>query len=53
MTFFNKVRNTYLGIAAAEPERVKVVNAADSLDGVQRQIEAVLKAFFSTTLKES
>ena len=53
MSFFNKVRNAYLEIAAGEPERVKVVNAADSLDGVQRQLKAVLKAFFSTTLKES
>lgn len=46
LAFFNKVRSTYLEIAAAEPERVKVVNAANSLDEVQHQIEAVLKAFF-------
>lgn len=56
MAFFDKVRNSYLEIAAAEPERVKVVNAAASLEEVQRQIETVLKAFFraqSESLKES
>ncbi|MEE9357874.1 dTMP kinase [Candidatus Vondammii sp. HM_W22] len=46
MVFFDKVRNSYLKIAAAEPERVKVVNAAASLEEVQRRIEMVLKAFF-------
>ncbi len=46
MVFFDKVRNSYLKIAAAEPERVKVVNAAASLEEVQRRIETVLKAFF-------
>ncbi len=32
--FFNRVRNGYLEIAKQEPERVKVLNAAKSIDAV-------------------
>ena len=41
--FFNRVRETYLARAKAEPERIKVVDASVDLKSVQRQIELVLK----------
>ncbi len=41
--FFDKVRQGYLQIAAREPERVKVIDAAPALEQVQRQIEAVIR----------
>jgi hypothetical protein len=42
--FFERVREAYLGIARAEPDRVRVINATGSLDDVQRQIEVVLQS---------
>jgi len=42
--FFNRVRETYLARAKAEPERVKVVDASLDLQSVQQQIDAVLEA---------
>lgn len=46
--FFNAVRQGYLDIAAAEPGRVKLVDASKSLTEVQAQIEAVIGAFLTT-----
>jgi dTMP kinase len=43
--FFNAVRQGYLDIAAAEPERVKLIDASQSLEEVQAQIEAVITEF--------
>jgi dTMP kinase len=43
--FFDKVRQGYLRIAAQEPKRVKVIDAAPALEQVQRQIKAVIRAF--------
>ncbi len=43
--FFEQVRQGYLDIAAAEPERVKVIDAAPALQQVQAQIASVLGAF--------
>ena len=43
--FFEKVRQGYLQIAAAEPARVKVIDASTALEQVQQQIEAVLTNF--------
>jgi dTMP kinase len=48
MGFFEKVRNAYLRIAAEQPERVKIIDAAQTLDAVQRQISQVLTRFLST-----
>lgn len=42
--FFERVQASYRAIAAAEPRRVKVVDAAVSLEQVQRQIEAHVRA---------
>jgi dTMP kinase len=42
--FFERVRNTYLTLAQQQP-RFKLINASQDLAGVQRQVEAVLKAY--------
>lgn len=44
-TFFELVRNGYLDIAARDPARVKVIDAAPALEMVQRQIEIVMASF--------
>ena len=43
--FFNRVRETYLLRAKAEPERVKVVDAAGDLSSVQKQIQGFLNKY--------
>ncbi|QYZ67544.1 MAG: thymidylate kinase [Gammaproteobacteria bacterium (ex Lamellibrachia satsuma)] len=43
--FFEAVRQGYLEIATREPERVRVIDAAQSLDDVQSQIERVIADF--------
>ena len=43
--FFNAVRQEYLDIAAAEPGRMKVVDASQPLPAVQGQIEPVIAEF--------
>ena len=45
--FFQAVRETYLAIAAAEPERMRIIDAAPPLADVQAQIEAVLTEFLN------
>lgn len=42
--FFERVRNTYLELAAQNPARIHIVDAARSLDEVQKQISAALQA---------
>lgn len=41
--FFNKVRDTYLSRAAAQPERYHVVDASPSIADVQNDIQTVLE----------
>lgn len=41
--FFNKVRDTYLARAAAQPERYQVIDASPSISDVQQSIQSVLK----------
>lgn len=36
--FFNKVRQGYLQIAKQEAERVKVINSADSIENIHKQV---------------
>ena len=44
--FFKKVRNSYLQRANQEPQRIKIVNANQSIKSVQKSIEnELLKAF--------
>jgi dTMP kinase len=40
--FFERVRNTYLQLAAENPARIKIIDAAQPLAAVQRQIAAEL-----------
>lgn len=40
--FFGRVRNAYLQQASADPERVRVIDAAKTLEQVQKQIAAEL-----------
>ena len=39
--FFNRVRDTYLSRAKAEPQRMKVVDASGDLQSVEKQIEKI------------
>lgn len=41
--FFNKVRDTFLSRAAAQPQRYQVIDAAPAVDIVQNSIQTVLE----------
>ena len=41
--FFNKVRDTYLSRAAANPERYSIIDASPSITDVQQSIKVVLE----------
>lgn len=41
--FFNKVRDTYLSRAAAQPERYQLIDASPSINDVQQSIQSVLE----------
>ena len=43
--FFERVRERYLEIAAAEPQRVKVIDAAQTEEDVQRSLRIALENF--------
>jgi dTMP kinase len=45
--FFERVRAAYLSLAAQHPERIKIVDAAQPLAQVQRQIEVEVRALVS------
>ncbi len=47
-TFFERVRGAYLDIADKQPGRVQCIDASQTLDRVQGQIESVLQAFLAT-----
>lgn len=36
--FFDKVRQCYLQVAEGEPQRVKIIDAAESVDNIQQQL---------------
>ena len=38
MDFFNRVRNGYLAIAKEEPNRVKVINSADTIERIHEKV---------------
>ncbi|GGM24314.1 thymidylate kinase [Pseudomonas asuensis] len=48
-SFFESVRQTYLARAAASLERYRVLDAAQSLDHVQRQIDRLVPEFLGRT----
>lgn len=41
--FFNRVRNGYLTIAKEEPNRVKVINSADTIENIHKQVVGLVK----------
>ncbi|MEX0615084.1 MAG: dTMP kinase, partial [Methylophaga sp.] len=41
-SFFDKVRQCYLQVAEDEPQRVKIIDAAESVDNIQQQLTAHL-----------
>ena len=45
MQFKQRVRDAYLSIATAEPDRVKVIDASVDLEGVRVQIQDVMERF--------
>ena len=42
--FFTRARETYLGLAVAEPDRFVIVDATQDLDAVKQVIESIAKA---------
>lgn len=42
--FFERVRHAYLLLAVREPERIRVIDAGQPLQAVQREVAAVLEA---------
>ena len=43
--FHERVRKAYLGIAAAQPERVKVIDSSGSVDTTQERLKSILVPF--------
>lgn len=41
--FFNRVRNGYLTIAKEEPNRVKVINSADMIENIHKQVVGLVE----------
>jgi len=44
VAFFERIRQAYLALARAQPERYRIINATESLGAVQAQIDDVLDA---------
>lgn len=44
-SFFESVRQTYLNMAKASPERYRIIDASQTLDNVQKDIAKVLESF--------
>jgi dTMP kinase len=44
--FFERVRAAYLQLAHEEPQRVRVIDAAQTLPQVRAQIESLLQSLF-------
>jgi len=44
-SFFESVRQTYLDMAKASPERYRIIDASQTLDNVQKDIAIVLESF--------
>ena len=45
LTFFGRVRTEYLEIAARHPERIRVIDAAQTIEDVQRSIRGIIQDF--------
>lgn len=44
--FHNRVRNGYLKLAEEEPNRIKVLDAAKSIDEIHEEVVNILEAAF-------
>ncbi len=51
--FFDRVRQGYLDLAAAEPDRIKTVNAAGDMEYVRNKVLAALDAFLAEYRRDS
>lgn len=47
MGFFDKVRQSYLQLAAREPERIRIIDSSQALDAVLAQITTTVNNFLS------
>ena len=50
--FFKKVRRAYVNLASKSPDRIKIVNAAQNLAGVQREITIHLQVLLQDYFNE-
>jgi dTMP kinase len=48
MDFFNRVRNGYLEIAKTEPNRVKVIDATQTIEKVHQDVLKIVNTLFKT-----
>lgn len=48
--FFERVRNCYLSRAKAEPQRIKLIDASQSIEAIQQQLSQHLIQLLDTTL---
>jgi dTMP kinase len=51
--FYTRVRNAYLRIAEAEPQRVRIVNASGSIDETHARLMDVVMPFIESRVRES
>ena len=42
--FFNKVRQGYIEIAKSEPKRVKIINAKDSIENINKMVVELIES---------
>ncbi|MDX1572682.1 MAG: dTMP kinase [Methylophaga sp.] len=49
-SFFDQVRQRYLQVAEAEPDRVKIIDAAQSVDNIQQQLTGYLHQLLAEPL---
>jgi len=52
LSFFERVRNGYLRLADENPQRIKVIDAGQSLESVQSDIAAVLTEYFAGQVQQ-
>lgn len=48
LDFFERVRNGYLGLARAEPQRFRVIDAAQPLEAIERSVVGILEELVGT-----
>lgn len=49
LDFFNRVREGFLSIAKSSPERIEMINAAQTLDNVQHDLETIIAGMLKTS----